>query len=146
MALIGVRELSWGFQNPPLLEHISFQIEKGERVCLLGRNGTGKSTLLKLLIGEIFPDSGEVWRQQGLTVAALDQVVPQELEGTIFEVVTAGRNPRGPVLTRNPPDRDDFVQDPARPGCALCRSFHRDETTDPVCPGPGRGAGHPVAG
>ncbi len=97
MALIGVRELSWGFQNPPLLEHISFQIEKGERVCLLGRNGTGKSTLLKLLSGEIFPDSGEVWRQQGLTVASLEQVVPRELEGTIFEVVAGGLSPKGPA-------------------------------------------------
>ncbi len=98
MALIGVRDLCWGFSKPPLLENITFQIEKGERLCLLGRNGEGKSTLLKLLNGEILPDSGEIWRQQGLTVAALDQVVPREFEGTIFEVVADGLGPKGPAL------------------------------------------------
>jgi ABC transport system ATP-binding/permease protein len=95
MALIGARDLCWGFSKPPLLENITFQIEKGERICLLGRNGEGKSSLLKLLNGEILPDSGEIWRQQGLTVAALDQVVPREFEGTIFEVVAGGLGPEG---------------------------------------------------
>ncbi len=98
MALIGARDLCWGFSKPPLLENISLQIEKGERVCLLGRNGEGKSTLLRLLNGEILPDSGEIWRQQGLTVASLDQVVPREFEGTIFEVVAGGLGPKGPAL------------------------------------------------
>jgi ATP-binding cassette subfamily F protein uup len=98
MALIDVRDLSWGFSSPPLLEHITFQIEKGERLCLVGRNGAGKSTLLKLLSGEILPDSGEICRQQSLTVASLDQVVPQEFAGTIFEVVAGGRDPNGPAL------------------------------------------------
>ncbi len=99
MALIGARDLCWGFSKPPLLENITFQIEKGERICLLGRNGEGKSTLLKLLNGVILPDSGEVWRQQGLTVSALDQVVPREFEGTIFEVVAGGLGPKGPGLS-----------------------------------------------
>ncbi|MBI5585985.1 MAG: ATP-binding cassette domain-containing protein, partial [Deltaproteobacteria bacterium] len=98
MALIDVRDLVWGFSQPPLLDHITFQIEKGERLCLVGRNGAGKSTLLKLLSGEILPDSGEICRQQGLTVASLDQVVPQEFAGTIFEVVAGGRSPNGPAL------------------------------------------------
>ncbi|MCU0579264.1 MAG: ATP-binding cassette domain-containing protein, partial [Desulfobacterota bacterium] len=98
MALISARDLCWGFQNPPLLECINFQIEKGERVCLLGRNGSGKSTLLQMLNGEILPDSGEIWRQQGLTVASLDQAVPRELAGTVREVVAGGLNPRGPAL------------------------------------------------
>ncbi|MBA4394557.1 MAG: ABC transporter ATP-binding protein, partial [Desulfobacca sp.] len=90
MALIGMRDLSWGFADPPLLENITFQIEKGERLCLLGRNGAGKSTLLKLLLGEILPDRGEIWRQQGVTVADLPQDVPGELDGTIFDVVAEG--------------------------------------------------------
>jgi ATPase components of ABC transporters with duplicated ATPase domains len=90
MALIGMRDLCWGFSNPPLLENISFQIEKGERVGLLGRNGAGKSTLLRLLQGEIIPDSGQVWRQQGVTVASLSQSVSRDFKGSIFDVVAGG--------------------------------------------------------
>jgi ATP-binding cassette subfamily F protein uup len=98
MALIGVRDLSWGFSNPPLLENITFQMEKGERVGLQGRNGAGKSTLLRLLQGEILPDSGQVWRQQGVTVAYLSQSVPLDFEGSIFEVVAGGLGPKGKDL------------------------------------------------
>jgi ATP-binding cassette subfamily F protein uup len=95
MAVIGTKNLSLGFGDPPLLEDISFQIEKGERVCLLGRNGVGKSTLLNLLSGEIQPDSGEVWRQKGITVTSLPQEVPAGCAGTIFEVVADGLGPLG---------------------------------------------------
>lgn len=71
MALIGMRDVCWGFGDPALLENITLQIEKGERVCLLGRNGVGKSTPLKLFGGEILPDRGDVWRQSGVSVAAI---------------------------------------------------------------------------
>ncbi|MDA3835560.1 MAG: ATP-binding cassette domain-containing protein, partial [Spirochaetales bacterium] len=98
MALIGTRDVCWGFGDPPLLEKITFQIAKGERVCLLGRNGAGKSTMLKLLSGEILPDSGEVWRRQGATLAVLEQDVPVEFDGTIFDVVAEGLGPNGKVL------------------------------------------------
>ena len=90
MALIGMRDVCWGFSEPPLLENITFQVEAGQRACLLGRNGVGKSTLLKLLCGDIAPGSGEVWRQQGVRVAALDQQVPLGFAGTVFEVVAGG--------------------------------------------------------
>jgi len=98
MALIGMREVCWGFADPPLLEKVTFQIAKGERVCLLGRNGVGKSTLLKLLAGEILPDSGDIWRQQGATVAVLEQDVPAGFDGTIFDVVAEGLGPKGKAL------------------------------------------------
>jgi ATP-binding cassette subfamily F protein uup len=98
MALIGMRDVCWGFGDPPLLEKVMFQIAKGERVCLLGRNGVGKSTLLKLLAGEILPDSGDVWRQQGATVAVLEQDVPTGFDGTIFDVVAEGLGPMGRAL------------------------------------------------
>ncbi len=65
MALIGMRDVCWGFAEPPLLENVTFQIEKGDRVCLVGRNGVGKSTLLKLLGGDMLPDSGDIWRRPG---------------------------------------------------------------------------------
>jgi ATP-binding cassette subfamily F protein uup len=87
MALMGLREVRWGFGGPALLDGVSLQIERGERVCLLGRNGVGKSSLLRLLNRQIVPESGEVWCQQGVRVACLEQEVPAVCEGTIFQVV-----------------------------------------------------------
>ncbi|MFH1984677.1 MAG: ATP-binding cassette domain-containing protein [Pseudomonadota bacterium] len=87
MALISLRDVCWGFGDPPLLENITLQIEKGDRIALVGRNGVGKSTLMRLLSGKLQPDSGDMWRQQGLTVATLAQEVPENTEGTVFDVV-----------------------------------------------------------
>ncbi|MBW2368693.1 MAG: ATP-binding cassette domain-containing protein [Deltaproteobacteria bacterium] len=101
MALIGMRDVCWGFVEPPLLENVTFQIEKGERVCLVGRNGVGKSTLLKLLGGEMIPDSGDVWRQQGVSVASLEQDVPARFDGTIFDVVVEGLGNIGRALAEH---------------------------------------------
>ncbi|MEO5339217.1 MAG: ATP-binding cassette domain-containing protein [Magnetococcus sp. MYC-9] len=91
MALIGMRDLSIRFGGPSILEGVQFFIEAGERVCLVGRNGTGKTTLMKLLAGELQPDSGELIRQKGLRVARLEQEVPRNLAGTVLEVVTLDR-------------------------------------------------------
>ncbi|MBU1040208.1 MAG: ATP-binding cassette domain-containing protein [Proteobacteria bacterium] len=90
MALFSVNNLSMSFGGPRLLDGISFQVEPGQRICLLGRNGEGKSTLLRLLSGDLTPDSGEIARSAGLTVARLSQKVPEVLTGTIYEVVTQG--------------------------------------------------------
>ena len=90
MALLSLRNVCLAFGGPRLLDNVDLQIEQGERVCLLGRNGEGKSTLLRLLKGEIAPDDGEVIRQQGLRVARLTQEVPQELTGGIADVVAEG--------------------------------------------------------
>ena len=101
MAIIGMRDMCWGFGGPPLLENITVQIEKGERVCLVGRNGVGKSSMLKLFSSELLPDSGTVWRQQGITVAALEQDVPPGFDGTIFEVVAEGLGETGRALAEH---------------------------------------------
>ena len=101
MALIGMRNVCWGFGEPPLLENVTFQIGKGERVSLVGRNGVGKSTLLKLLGGEMLPDSGDIWRQQGINVAALEQDVPAGFDGTIFDVVAEGLGETGRALAEH---------------------------------------------
>jgi len=101
MALIGMRNVCWGFGEPPLLENVTFQISKGERVSLVGRNGVGKSTLLKLLGGEMLPDSGDIWRQQGISVAALEQDVPAGFDGTIFDVVAQGLGETGRALAEH---------------------------------------------
>lgn len=90
MALISVNNLSMSFGGPKLLDGISFQIEPGQRVCLVGRNGEGKSTLLRLLSGDLTPDSGDIARANGLKVARLSQKVPEVLTGTVYEVVTQG--------------------------------------------------------
>ncbi len=90
MALLALRDVSLAFGGPPLFEGISLQLEAGDRLCLMGRNGTGKSTLLKLIMGELQPDEGEIVRQQGLRVAVVSQDVPAGLSGSVFDVVAGG--------------------------------------------------------
>jgi ATPase components of ABC transporters with duplicated ATPase domains len=100
MALLGMQEVSIAFGGPPVLDRASFSIERGERVCLLGRNGAGKSTVMKLLDATIKPDSGEVVRQTGVTVARLEQEIPEDVKGSIFDVVAAGLGEVGQLLAR----------------------------------------------
>ncbi len=106
MAIISAQNVRYGFGEPWLLDGISFNIEKGERVGLLGRNGTGKSSLLRLLTRELMPDSGEIVTAQGIRVAALEQEVeagtqtetPLGSSPTVFEVVARGLGPVGQHL------------------------------------------------
>ena len=90
MALLSLQDVNIGFGRPLLIEHANLQIERGEKVCLLGRNGTGKSTLLKLINGDLIPDSGEIVRQKGMHTAYLSQEIPKELHGTVFDIVSDG--------------------------------------------------------
>ena len=100
MALLGMQDVSIAFGGPPVLDRASLNIERGERVCLLGRNGAGKSTLMKLLDGTITPDSGAVVRETGVSVARLEQEVPSDVGGSPFDVVAAGLGERGLLLAR----------------------------------------------
>jgi ABC transport system ATP-binding/permease protein len=100
MALLGMQDVSIAFGGPLILDRANIAIERGERVCLLGRNGTGKSTIMKLLDGTILADSGSVVRQTGITVARLEQEVPNDVEGTTFDVVAAGLGEPGLLLAR----------------------------------------------
>ena len=90
MALISLQDVSLGFGGPLLLDDVNLQIERGEWVGLLGRNGMGKTTLLKLVYGEIQSDTGIVSRQQNLNVAYLPQEVPLGLDGTVTQIVAGG--------------------------------------------------------
>ena len=90
MALINLRNATIAFGGPPILADISLRIERHERVCLYGRNGEGKSTLLKMLNGEIAPDSGELARANGLRTAYLNQDTPADLAGTVRKIVAGG--------------------------------------------------------
>ncbi|MCB1880378.1 MAG: ATP-binding cassette domain-containing protein [Gammaproteobacteria bacterium] len=90
MALVTLRQVQLGFGGPLLLDDVSFSISDGERVCLLGRNGTGKSTLMKLIAGDLQPDDGGLAVRQGARIARLTQEVPEALNGPVFDVVAAG--------------------------------------------------------
>lgn len=100
MALLGMQDVSIAFGGPPVLDRASFSIERGERVCLIGRNGAGKSTVMKLLDATITPDSGEIVRQTGVTVARLEQEIPSDVSGSIFDVVAAGLGDVGRLLAK----------------------------------------------
>ncbi len=98
MALISASNISLSFSGPLLLDGISLQIHAGERICLLGRNGEGKSTLMRILSREIAPDSGEVGHGKGISVASLPQEVPADLVGSVYDVVASGAGEAGQCL------------------------------------------------
>ena len=84
------RELSLSFGGAPLLDRAQFTIRKGERVALIGRNGEGKTTLMKVLCGQIQPDEGQFEKRPGLKMAYLPQDIPTNLLGTVYDVVLDG--------------------------------------------------------
>ena len=98
MAIIRLRNINVSFGGPAILEQISLSIEAGERVSLLGRNGTGKSTLLKVISGLIKPDMGEIDINKSVKIARLEQEVPYDLEGSIFDVVASGLGAQAELL------------------------------------------------
>ena len=93
MALLSLLDISLSFGGPAILDKLNLQIDPGERVCLVGRNGAGKSTLMQVISGEAEPDSGSVFRQQGAVYARLNQEVPDDVPGTVQEVVESGLRP-----------------------------------------------------
>jgi len=94
-----LQDVRLAFGGPELLDGVTLHIERGERVCLVGRNGAGKSTLMRIIAGEISPDSGTVIREQGVRISSLEQEVPQDLSGTVFEAVSAGLGGIADLLT-----------------------------------------------
>ena len=97
MAYITLRDVQLAFGGPALLDGANFVLERGERVCLIGRNGEGKSTLLKLIEGSLLPDRGEVSIQNGLTVSMLAQDVPMD-SGKVADIVADGAGEAAVVL------------------------------------------------
>ena len=90
MPLISLDHVSMAYGHLPLLDDASLKVDAGERVCIIGRNGTGKSTLLQILSGDVIADTGAVWRQPGIGVARLVQDVPLVADRPVFDVVAEG--------------------------------------------------------
>jgi ATP-binding cassette subfamily F protein uup len=101
MAIVSLRDITVGFGGPPVLEGISLSIDGGERVCLVGRNGEGKSSLLKVIDGDLIPDRGQILRGDGVRTARLSQSVPARLEGRVFDVVSSGLGEAVDLLSRH---------------------------------------------
>ncbi len=98
MALVSLQGVNVGFGGPLLLQGADFSIDRGERVCLVGRNGTGKSTIMRLITGEVTPDGGKIVYQQGVNITLLTQEVPQALFGSVFDVVSSAFGEQGKLL------------------------------------------------
>lgn len=97
MALLSLKQLTVSFGGSNVLDKINFQLDRGERVCLVGRNGAGKSTLMKVIAGEINHDDGEVIGHN-LNIARLEQEVPDGTAGSVFDVVAQGLGDIAPLL------------------------------------------------
>ena len=91
MTLIQLKDLELSFGTQVLLDKVSYSLQEGERICLLGRNGVGKSTLLKLLTAELMPDDGEIHFKSGLRIAKLDQSLPEAKQQTAYDFVYAAQ-------------------------------------------------------
>ncbi len=98
MPLISLQAVTLSYGFPPLLDGVDLSIERGERICLIGRNGTGKSTLLKIIDGEVQADGGERRVPQGVTIARLTQEIPEGGTGSVFDVVAGGLGELGALV------------------------------------------------
>ncbi len=112
MALISYRNLSVSFGGPLLLDDVGITIDKKERICLLGRNGEGKSTLLRILSGQVKPDRGESERIPGFRVAKLDQEIPSGIEGAVFDLVARGLGAEADLLRAYNQATQNLSEDP----------------------------------
>jgi ATP-binding cassette subfamily F protein uup len=99
MALISLQDITLAYGGPPLFDQMNLQLEQGERVALLGRNGVGKTTLMKVMAGHLQPDSGKVVYQKGIRVTHLPQEVPTGITGNVFDLVLSGLGERVKLLS-----------------------------------------------
>ena len=114
MALISLLDVSLSFGGAPLLDRVNLQIDRGERVCLLGRNGAGKSTLMKVIAGELKPDAGQVFRSPpDAVIATLRQEVPVDLGGAVRTVIEGEADAED---SDKPADNESEGEDDKKPG------------------------------
>ena len=99
MALLHLRNITLSLGGPKLFDQANLQLFSNERVALIGRNGEGKSTLLKTILGEIKPDSGERIVKNGLQISYLQQDVPNHANINVFDMVAQGVDATGAALS-----------------------------------------------
>ena len=100
MPLLRLSNISIAYGTHALLKNADFQLDAGERVGLLGRNGEGKSTLMKIIAGNVLPDHGDIWRQPELRLAWLEQSPDLPDDATIYDAVAGGLGELGEWITR----------------------------------------------
>ncbi|PID46094.1 MAG: ABC transporter ATP-binding protein [Proteobacteria bacterium] len=100
MALLRLQNIQLSYGGPALLDNVNLSIEPNERICLIGRNGAGKSSLLKIINGKIKPDAGERILEAGTVITQLEQEVPQDLSGSVYDVVAGGLADIGELLSQ----------------------------------------------
>ncbi|NQT27879.1 ATP-binding cassette domain-containing protein [candidate division KSB1 bacterium] len=100
MALISLQNISIAFGGQKILEDLSFQIARKQRICLLGRNGTGKSTLMKIIDSSIPTDTGTIFKDQKIKISYFAQKISQNLSGSVFEIIAKGLGIRGELLVK----------------------------------------------
>jgi len=112
MAFVALQDISIAFGGPALLDGVNLQIDKQQRIGLLGRNGTGKSTLMKIIAGQVAPDAGTVQTDAGARIAYFSQTIPRDLEGSVFESIAKGLGHRGELLLRYHREEARLAQHP----------------------------------
>ena len=90
MPLLQLRQITLRYTDRPLLDQIDLQVDPGERVCLVGRNGSGKTSLMRVIAGEEQPQEGEIIKPPGVILTRLPQEVPEGINGSVLEVVRQG--------------------------------------------------------
>ncbi len=121
MSLFSADNLSLAFGTHVLLDRVSFSLEKGERICLIGRNGSGKTTLMRLIQGDMQADEGDLRKQDGLKVSWLEQEVPYEANGKIYAIVASGVGDAANLLQQY----HDLLQDVANGHSAALKELER---------------------
>ncbi|MDQ8201604.1 ATP-binding cassette domain-containing protein [Pelagicoccus sp. SDUM812003] len=114
MPVLSVTELTISFSGPPVIENANLHIDRGERVCVLGRNGAGKSTLLKVISGDYAPNTGSITFPEGGGAAALPQEIPNSIDSSVQEIITLGFGAEGSELLKLHAGQEHAPIDPER--------------------------------
>lgn len=99
MSLITGKNISLSFGADPVLHNLDFRIDKDESLCLVGKNGAGKSSFLKLLTKKLLPDDGEISFQKGLKISVMDQQVPEIADASCYDIIASGISQEVKVLS-----------------------------------------------